>query len=215
MFQHRIKNCSRLFSRPLSSKGCGRSARIIPSLNVKLNANTFIPEPSFNLLQVSIMNRALSTLVPQLSAKITPEIEQLLEITLEERSLEEEESTNGVRLAKCSHTSLEMFIRTIVCKYVDAENLKDLNDLHLKDKSLKFRILTDLEKLDSKFKFGNVDLANINTVADIYKVLNTKSKSFNPWDSVDSFKDLKWPLNVVFKENVQVREPHVSKIPLY
>jgi hypothetical protein len=171
------------------------------------------------------MNRSLSTLVPQLSEKINPETEQLLEISLEERSLEDEESTNGVRLAKCSHSTVEMFIRTVLDRYIDTENSKqDVNDLHLKDKSLKFKILSDLESLDSKFKFGNVDLANINTIKDIYKVLNSKSESVNPWTGIDTFKEYKkemeelgeWPSNVIFKEReIEIRPPKVSKIPLY
>lgn len=227
MFQTRIKNCARLFSRPLSSKAGGRSARIIPTLNVKLNANFFIPEPTFTLLQVSSMNRSLSTLVPQLSEKISPEIEQLLEISLEERSLEEEESTNGIRLAKCSHTSVEMFIKSTLEKYVDLTSVNgdEWKNIHLKDLSLKFKLLTDLEKQDSKFTFGNVDLANINTIQDIFRVLNTKSESLNPWTKNDSFKAYveemgkkgDWPCNIVFKERVEreSRPPPISKIPLY
>lgn len=226
MFKTRIKNCSRLFTTPLSSKAGGRSARIIPTLNVKLNSSFFIPEPTSTLLQISSMNRSLSTLVPQLSAKITPEIEQLLEISLEERSLEDDEASPGVRLAKCSHTSsCEMFIKATIEKFISLKENDDWKSLHLRDLGLKFRILKDLEEQNEKFKFGNVDLANIATVQDIIKVISTKPKVLNPWTKDDSFKEYveelmekgEWPSNIVFKERIEreSRPPPVSQVPLY
>ena len=226
MFQ-KFKSSSRLFTRPLSSQSGGRSARIIPSLNVKLNQNLFTPEISFSLLQVQSMNRCLSTLSPQLSEKISPEIEQLLEISLEERSLEEDDGINGVRIAKSCHTtSCEMFIKSIISKYVEIKDTDDWKNLHLKDLGLKFRILRDLqEEKSEKFdmKFGNVELANIFKVSDILKVLNSPKVSLNPWSKNDSFKEYmgrllekeEWPMNVTFKRVEKEVKPLVSKIPLY
>ena len=138
----KFKTCGRLFSRPFCMNAGGRSATIMPSITLQKTPNIFYSQiPKMLILsEIQVINRSLSTLLPQLSEKITPEIEQMLEISLEERSLEEEESTNGVRLAKCSHTSLEMFIAPVISKYVDLKQQDEWKSLHLCDLSLKFKV---------------------------------------------------------------------------
>ena len=83
MFRHfKIKPSGRLLQRPLHA---------IPTLRMP------VLKPTLVLRHQAL---ALSTLKPSnLSEKITPEMEQLLETAVEE-TLEEEESNTGVRLAK-------------------------------------------------------------------------------------------------------------------